>query len=1264
MKLKPNEAKQPQAPCRYSAAKLALVCFVGTQTAGAFAATLPGNRQSYAESESDGIETSEVLDYDPAAMAGVHFIFRDDGGLQLDRDTGAITEGRATFKDESFLYVDGQKLDGGNQTFHDRSQLLLESASNITGGTQTFLNDSTLDLRSGVISGGKQFFLDHGALNMFSSKITGGEQFFFGDSGINQGSSSPTSIAGGHQHFNDRAVMIIVNRRAISGGQQTFQDDSRLIVGAQQSLTGGRQIFMGRSILEALGPDAMHAGTAVFREQSRLRVRAPDSLKGGASVKLSDSAALELLGNSAQVDTVESLDFHAKAVVRNGGDADVTFSVNPSGGSQPFFHGRMEDGGSGKLALVKQGPATYYLAGENAIAYTGSTEVKEGVLAIRGVAPSASHKSVALNGGWLDISELSSESAKQFELTGTRPERVLRARDSDTHIVAAGDQKTVDQPLGSSDPEDHGKYLVKTGPGKLTLEAENHYIGATRVQEGILSFSKNEQLGQEAVVRSLVLEGGSLELTADIDTDRSLELRTTAAVNTTGTSSHWRSVLQDAEPRTLVKQGSGLLTFKEESHLGSLVVEDGSVSFLETPRIRAAPGKSAVTMGAAASSASFVDGLIRSKNAPAITAEAGDSKINLLAMRATAEGAPLAQTGGSAKLEIDAISSPLAGSLVSQGNSRLQLTLRERAQWTGTAHVQGASQLKVDIASPASRWNVTGNTTITQLANAGTLQFGSADLAMEQNPLALPSSPSGYAALHVKGDYAGDGAIRMRTRVEGDRVLTDRLLIEGDAKGASTLDVALEKTGKTRRLSSVSLVQVGGEANADSFKLAQSEIMLKGSPFKHVLNAYGPKELKAAHGKAADWMLDKKPNWDFRLQIAKENTLGFIVPPVHPAETDHGAANEDAKPSEDEKKPPISPPDTGEQDAKSPIEKPAEQESKLAEPPREPPKPPAPKPPKNRAKLVPQASAYLAAPRALQNYQAEITGTLHRQLQDERERANAAPERAHDGYARVIGLSHSYRSDLDWAAYGIDFSQKSQALQLGGTLLRKHLGDRTVTLGAAATLGSTSINTHGQPSERAHARFDTRDVALTAGIGHRNGFYLDGIVAIGSFDGKVKAGSRHPSAKPHGQSAGVSLAAGKTLRFDNGLVLQPQLQWQFQRLSFASISDKNEIDIKVGTSGSHTLSAGANLSWPQAGGSWTPYAQAHLLTGWGGAPTVRLSGNAFDTGRAGQAAQFTLGARAELGKSTSLHGAVSSRTRLGEAGASGFAGTLGVRYVF
>jgi autotransporter-associated beta strand protein len=779
---------------------------------------------------------------------------------EIDADTLGATP--HVFRGAGNVYLDG-KLAAGTTTFRDASILDLAPGSSITAGAQYFRDTSTLITTwSTKIYGGQQVFTDRSTFSA-ADEILGGQQFFHDESTLSLGRSHV--IMGGEQRFMDKSCLTATSQNPIKRGIQTFHDDSRVNASQRWMLDGGTQFFLDRSTLDINVPGALARNNAVFKDQSKIHLNVEQGIEPGTSIALSDSAGMHMFGHSVNVDTVESLDFHAQAFVQNGGDTDAVLTVNPRDIRQPFFNGHMRDGGTGKLGLIKEGPRTFYLAGEQAIAYSGDTEVKDGVLAIRGVAPGASHKTVLLNGGWLDISELPAESADQFELKGSYPAKVLRLADDDRRTVAAGQHETLDTPLGSGDTEDQGKYLVKTGLGKLTLDAENHYIGATRVQQGILSFSKNEQLGQEAVVRSLVLEGGSLELTADLHTDRTMELRTTAVVDTEATSSNWRSALQDAQPRTPIKEGSGALTFREESHLGSVKVEDGSISFLDTPKITAAAGEPAVAMGPTAKSASFAGGLIKSINAPAITAHAGDSRVDLLRMQAMAQDAPLAQAQGSAKLEIDANATQSSGSLAARESAGMRFTLTQGSRWTGAAEVRDNSQIHVAIADSTSRWNVTDNSVVTTLANAGTLQFGNAGPAsggaQASSPAfpALPTSPTDYASLHVQGDYAGGGAIRMRTKVDGDQALTDRLLIEGDASGETKLDVALEISGKQHKLSSVSLVQVGGNANADSFKLEQGEIMLKGSPFKHVLDAYGPAEMAAKPGRAPDWMLDKNP---------------------------------------------------------------------------------------------------------------------------------------------------------------------------------------------------------------------------------------------------------------------------------------------------------------------------------------------------------------------------------------------------------------------
>ncbi|WP_375649756.1 autotransporter outer membrane beta-barrel domain-containing protein [Bartonella sp. OT172YNZD] len=105
---------------------------------------------------------------------------------------------------------------------------------------------------------------------------------------------------------------------------------------------------------------------------------------------------------------------------------------------------------------------------------------------------------------------------------------------------------------------------------------------------------------------------------------------------------------------------------------------------------------------------------------------------------------------------------------------------------------------------------------------------------------------------------------------------TDRLLIHGDALGTTTVYFRnhLEKENiqaddsdplNTR---GISLIQVSGKANKNSFKLENGYTSIKGLPYKYTLTAYGP---EANYGKANanQKLLESDDNfWDFRLQNA------------------------------------------------------------------------------------------------------------------------------------------------------------------------------------------------------------------------------------------------------------------------------------------------------------------------------------------------------------------------------------------------------------
>ncbi|WP_375641038.1 autotransporter outer membrane beta-barrel domain-containing protein [Bartonella sp. AA168HLJHH] len=157
----------------------------------------------------------------------------------------------------------------------------------------------------------------------------------------------------------------------------------------------------------------------------------------------------------------------------------------------------------------------------------------------------------------------------------------------------------------------------------------------------------------------------------------------------------------------------------------------------------------------------------------------------------------------------------------------------------------------------------------------------------------------GYQTLRV-GDgngtvYAasGDSYIYFNARLvpntsDSDQ-MSDRLLIHGDVAGKTIVRVKDTSEGTQqddKQSHSISIIQVFGQAEADSFRLDGDYITREGLPYKYVLRAYGPtissseiqpfdEKLIASSGNA-----NSRSVWDFRL----ENQ--YVVPRVSNTVTD------------------------------------------------------------------------------------------------------------------------------------------------------------------------------------------------------------------------------------------------------------------------------------------------------------------------------------------------------------------------------------------
>ncbi|WP_039762601.1 autotransporter outer membrane beta-barrel domain-containing protein, partial [Bartonella queenslandensis] len=144
-----------------------------------------------------------------------------------------------------------------------------------------------------------------------------------------------------------------------------------------------------------------------------------------------------------------------------------------------------------------------------------------------------------------------------------------------------------------------------------------------------------------------------------------------------------------------------------------------------------------------------------------------------------------------------------------------------------------------------------------------------------------------YHTLHIgsgkpdtKAVYnaTGDAQIYFNTKwTDGKPIAeqeTDRLLIHGDVSGSTTVYIKSDLGDKdsvinasdSSNSSGISLIQVSGKADENSFKLAHGYITRGGSPYKYTLTGYGS---ESSHSKAniEQSLFDEKDEnfWDFRL---------------------------------------------------------------------------------------------------------------------------------------------------------------------------------------------------------------------------------------------------------------------------------------------------------------------------------------------------------------------------------------------------------------
>ncbi len=413
---------------------------------------------------------------------------------------------------------------------------------------------------------------------------------------------------------------------------------------------------------------------------------------------------------------------------------------------------------SGTGLVAKTGPGALVYSNP-ALAPDVATRLDAGVLELRDIAaPSSFAHTFILNGGWLDLS------ANPAAFTGTDATAandwtaltLATAAGAATSggVIGAADQITlgageVGFRIGGDTDAENGLYVVirAAGPaagGTTIFTRQNTYAGRTLIESGALSVSADNQLGDPALARAVVLAGGTLAARASFNSARRLEITDAGgAVDiaenaTVALAGSWNAGGPPATPPILEKRGPGTLVLS-----GSL----------------AHAGPTLVTAGTLRAPAEFLPGETRLADAALEFAQIADATFT-----GTITGDGLILKTGPAALTLASAAGVAARELVIQSgalalNPAATLSLADRLRIAPGATLRGA-----------------GLVTTATLVNHGEIRVGRA------------AGAATHGTLAIAGNYEGGGTVHLAVGTLGPSgIQADKLAITGNATGATVI---------------------------------------------------------------------------------------------------------------------------------------------------------------------------------------------------------------------------------------------------------------------------------------------------------------------------------------------------------------------------------------------------------------------------------------------------------------------------------------------
>ncbi|VVE35046.1 autotransporter outer membrane beta-barrel domain-containing protein [Pandoraea anhela] len=617
------------------------------------------------------------------------------------------------------------------------------------------------------------------------------------------------------------------------------------------------------------------------------------------------------------------------------------------------------------------------------------------------------------------------------------------------------------------------------------------------------------------------------------------------------------------------------------------------------------PGAHIAPVRAGGYNMTLQDTTVTSDSGVALWGYGGIANVNLANSALNGGGGAINATtrsGIGANLNLDASHSTLTGRIYTDANSTSVVNL-----------------------SNNSVWHVTATSNVTELNNTNSLL----DFPVTSLLTAAPTSQGSYRNVTIGNNYVGNGGtVALNTYLNEGGALSnqysDRLLIQGGASGSTVLQIK-PTSGSPGRLTSpsgvitndegISVVQVAGASTFDAFRLAGGYVVAPNSPYEYRLYAYGPGSVHGTADAAQNLVSTGAGYWDYRLQSAYVSPEG----PVDPEE-----------------------PGTPGGEIEAPV------------------------PPDARREVAPQVASYLSAPAAFLQAGWVDMDSLHRRLGEVRDDRELGRDRGPgEMFMRGYGGGFKYRSNQSFQTYGYDMNADYGAIQVGGNLLKHFTEDGTWRFGAAGSMGWL----HYEPNAIDGPSSTRASTYRLYGYGtyqSQKGWYVDGIVSVGWFNGRTTTDARGEVAPMRGNSYAASIEGGFPLALPYGMHLEPQMQFIGQHLAFGNMTDGDGLVVNIGAQNQVTGRLGVRLTRPFEidTGRVTPYFGVDVIHAFVGGTGVQVGESLFQTGKYGDSMLFSLGVNSAQSDNFSLYGRVSYQKSFGTAGMRGVLVNVGAKYLF